>query len=163
MFDAADLAVFVDPDMPGYVSAMIDGQPVAGLSNSVRLTTPDGTSWRYEYDAMGRRIRRLRVLDGGKKPAPRAREADDWSLPDDAMSAPSAAPSPEPESASRCRSAIIRSSFSNTALKETSLRRFRMSRAFRGVPGRSTGLIWTRMVSLAVLSSISGVIVGLPE
>ena len=31
MFDAADLAVFVDPDMPCYVSAMIDGQPVAGL------------------------------------------------------------------------------------------------------------------------------------
>lgn len=30
-FDAADLSAFVDPDMPGYVSATIDGQPVAGL------------------------------------------------------------------------------------------------------------------------------------
>lgn len=31
MFDAADLAAFVDPDMPGYISATINGQPVGGL------------------------------------------------------------------------------------------------------------------------------------
>ena len=31
MFDAADLAAFVDPDMPGYVSATINGLPVGGL------------------------------------------------------------------------------------------------------------------------------------
>lgn len=30
-FDAADLAAFVDIDMPGYVSATVNGQPVAGL------------------------------------------------------------------------------------------------------------------------------------
>jgi hypothetical protein len=30
-FDAADLAAFVDPSMPGYVLATINGQPVAGL------------------------------------------------------------------------------------------------------------------------------------
>lgn len=31
MFDAADLAVFVDPDMPGYVLALINGQPIGAL------------------------------------------------------------------------------------------------------------------------------------
>lgn len=31
MFDAADLSVFVDPDMPGYVSATISATPVGGL------------------------------------------------------------------------------------------------------------------------------------
>jgi len=31
MFDAADLAVFVDADMPGYVSATVNGQRVNGL------------------------------------------------------------------------------------------------------------------------------------
>ncbi len=31
MFDAADLAAFVDPDMPGYISATINGLPVGGL------------------------------------------------------------------------------------------------------------------------------------
>jgi len=31
MFDAADLAAFVDPSMPGYVLASINGQPVGGL------------------------------------------------------------------------------------------------------------------------------------
>src|SRR6476619_4905556 len=63
-----------------------------------------------------------------------------------------------------CRSrAIIRNSFSRTLLKETSLRRFRMSRAVRGLSGRSTGLIWTRIVSLEVHSRTRGVIVGLPE
>jgi len=30
-FDAADLAAFVDPDMPGYALATIGGQPVPGL------------------------------------------------------------------------------------------------------------------------------------
>jgi hypothetical protein len=30
-FDAADLAAFIDPDMPGAVSAAIDGQTVVGL------------------------------------------------------------------------------------------------------------------------------------
>ena len=34
MFDAADLAAFVDPSMPGYVQALIDGQPVGGLFRS---------------------------------------------------------------------------------------------------------------------------------
>src|SRR5262245_3807303 len=37
--------------------------------------------------------------------------------------------------------AIMRSSFSSTALNETSLSRLRMSRAERGKPCRSTGLI----------------------
>ena len=38
-----------------------------------------------------------------------------------------------------------------------------MSRAERGVPGRSTGLICTRIVSLEEHSRTSGMIVGLPE
>jgi hypothetical protein len=38
-----------------------------------------------------------------------------------------------------------------------------MSRALRGVPGRSTGLIATRIVSTASHSRTSGVKVGLPE
>ncbi|WP_187794956.1 RHS repeat-associated core domain-containing protein [Paracoccus amoyensis] len=45
----------------------------------VRLTTPDGAVWRYEYDALGRRIRRMRVIDGGQT----TRSPDDWSVPDD--------------------------------------------------------------------------------
>ena len=45
------------------------------------------------------------------------------------------APSLSPGSATCRSSAIMRSSFSRTALKETSLRRLRMSRAERGVPG----------------------------
>jgi len=52
---------------------------------------------------------------------------------------------------------------SSTALNETSFSRFRMSRAVRGVPERSIGLICTRMVSCEVHSRISGVMVGLPE
>lgn len=43
----------------------------------VRLTAPDGSVWRYDYDALGRRIRRLRVINGGKP----ERDPDDWSLP----------------------------------------------------------------------------------
>ncbi len=31
----------------------------------VQLETPDGEIWRYGYDALGRRIRRLRVFEGG--------------------------------------------------------------------------------------------------
>ncbi|RNF34517.1 RHS repeat domain-containing protein [Paracoccus methylarcula] len=47
----------------------------------VRLRTPDGSVWRYEYDALGRRIRRLRVIEGGaKSPARQDRASDDWSL-----------------------------------------------------------------------------------
>jgi hypothetical protein len=57
----------------------------------------------------------------------------------------------------------MRSSFSSTALKETSFSRFRMSRAVRGVPGRSIGLICTRIVSCEVHSRTRGVMVGLPE
>lgn len=34
MFDAADLSAFVDPSMPGYVEALINGQPVGGLFRS---------------------------------------------------------------------------------------------------------------------------------
>ena len=37
------------------------------------------------------------------------------------------------------------------------------ARAVRGVPGRSTGLIWTRIVSFDLHSRTKGVIVGLPE
>src|ERR1700720_196425 len=63
-----------------------------------------------------------------------------------------------------CRSnAIMRNSFSRTELKETSLMRLRMSRAVFGVPGRSTGLICTRIVSCDLHSRTKGVIVGLPE
>ena len=57
----------------------------------------------------------------------------------------------------------MRNSFKSTALKETSFSRLRMSRAVRGVPGRSTGLIWTRIVSLDAHSRTKGVMVGLPE
>ncbi len=42
------------------------------------------------------------------------------------------------------------------------VRRLRISFAVRGMPGRSRGLICTRIVSCALLSRISGVIVGLP-
>jgi hypothetical protein len=53
-----------------------------------------------------------------------------------AQRAPSLLPGSE-----TCRStAIMRSSLSKVALKETSLTRLMMSRAERGVPGRSTGL-----------------------
>jgi hypothetical protein len=63
-----------------------------------------------------------------------------------------------------CRSsAIMRSSFSSTALKETSFSRFRIRRALRGVPGRSTGLMGTMIVSWERHSRTSGVMVGLPE
>ncbi|MDO5642384.1 MAG: RHS repeat-associated core domain-containing protein [Paracoccus sp. (in: a-proteobacteria)] len=31
----------------------------------IRLETPEGEVWRYEYDALDRRIRRLRILKGG--------------------------------------------------------------------------------------------------
>ena len=60
-----------------------------------------------------------------------------------------AAPSPLPGSATWRSSAIIRSSLIVAELNEISLRRLRISRAERGVPGRSTGLIGTMMVSLA--------------
>ena len=60
----------------------------------IRLVAPDGTIWRYDYDALGRRVRRLRVLEGGKR-ASRLRAADDWSLPAD--DGPESAPPPEPE------------------------------------------------------------------
>ena len=60
-------------------------------------------------------------------------------------------------------SAIMRSSFSSTALNDTSFRRFRMSRADCGTPGRSTGLMPTRIVSSDTHSCTSGVMVGLPE
>jgi hypothetical protein len=68
-----------------------------------------------------------------------------------------------PGSATRRSSAIMRSSFRVTALKEISFNRLRMSRAVRGVPGRSIGLMATRIVSLEVHSRTSGVMVGLPE
>ncbi|MFD2844190.1 RHS repeat domain-containing protein [Paracoccus cavernae] len=35
-------------------------------SRLVRLTTPDGAVWRYVYDALGRRIQRLKLIAGGK-------------------------------------------------------------------------------------------------
>ena len=60
------------------------------------------------------------------------------------------------------RIAIMRSSFSSVALKDTSLTRLMISRALRGVPGRSTGLTCTSTVSLDEHSRTSGVMVGLP-
>ena len=66
--------------------------------------------------------------------------------------------------AATCRnSAIMRSSFSSTALNETSFSRLRISRAERGILGCSTGLMATRIVSSETHSCTSGVIVGLPE
>ena len=63
-----------------------------------------------------------------------------------------------------CRSnAIMRSSFSRTALNATSLRRLSISLAARGVPLRSTGLIGTMIVSCELHSRTRGVMVGLPE
>lgn len=51
----------------------------------IRLRTPDGSVWRYEYDALGRRLRRLRVLEGGVISRARQNRApDDWSLPEGA-------------------------------------------------------------------------------
>src|SRR4029077_15754481 len=67
-----------------------------------------------------------------------------------------------PGSATFRNSAIIRSSFRSAELNETSFNRSRMSRAERGVPGRSTGLTATRSVSCDLHSRTSGVIVGLP-
>ena len=57
----------------------------------------------------------------------------------------------------------MRNSFKSVALKEISLRRFMMSPAERGVPGRSTGLMATMIVSDELHSRTSGVMVGLPE
>ena len=57
----------------------------------------------------------------------------------------------------------MRSSFNKGALKEISLRRFRISDAERGVPERSTGLICTKIVSRDWHSRTKGVIVGLPR
>src|SRR5215831_19741202 len=62
----------------------------------------------------------------------------------------------------RRSSAIIRSSLTNGELKEVSFTRFRMSRADLGVPGRWIGLICTKIVSLALHSRTSGVMVGFP-
>ena len=73
------------------------------------------------------------------------------------------APSPLPGSAACCSRPIMRSSLIVAELNEISLSRLRMSRAERGVPGRSIGLIGTMMVSLASHSRTSGVRVGLPE
>ena len=72
------------------------------------------------------------------------------------------APSPDPASATWRSNAIIRSSFISVALKDTSFRRLRISAAVRGVLRRTTGLIWTSIVSCALLSRTSGVMVGLP-
>ena len=73
------------------------------------------------------------------------------------------APSPVPGSATCRSSAIMRSSFSSGALNATSFRRLWISRAVFGVPGRSIGLICTRIVSCDAHSRTSGVMVGLPE
>ena len=51
----------------------------------------------------------------------------------------------------------MRSSFRTTALNDTSFRRFRISLALRGTPGRSIGLIGTRIVSCDLHSRTSGV------
>lgn len=40
-----------------------------GQNRLVQLETPEGETWRYGYDALGRRIRRLRVIEGSKKPS----------------------------------------------------------------------------------------------
>ena len=72
------------------------------------------------------------------------------------------APSPLPASTTWRSTAIIRSSFSSTALNETSFIRLAISRAVRGGSGRSTGLICTRKVSCDSHSRTSGVSVGLP-
>ncbi len=40
-----------------------------GLNQLRELITPSGVRWRYGYDAFGRRIRKLKVLDGGQTPA----------------------------------------------------------------------------------------------
>ena len=57
------------------------------------------------------------------------------------------APSPVPGSATWRSSAPACSSFSSTELKAISFSRLWISRAERGVPGRSIGLICTRIVS----------------
>ena len=73
------------------------------------------------------------------------------------------APSPVPGSAT-CRSnAAARNSLISVALKAISFRRLWISRAVFGVPGRSIGLICTRIVSDDEHSRISGVMEGLPE
>ncbi len=68
-----------------------------------------------------------------------------------------------PGSATWRSSAIILSSLSVTALKAISLILSRISRAERGVPGRSIGLMGTRIVSRELHSSTSGMMLGLPE
>ena len=73
------------------------------------------------------------------------------------------APSQLPGSATWRSNAIMRNSFSSTALNDTSFRRLRMSRAELGVPGLSTGLIGIRIVSCDRHSRTSGVMVGFPE
>src|SRR6476646_722939 len=72
------------------------------------------------------------------------------------------APSLLPGSETWRSTTIMRSSFSKVAWNETSLTRLTMSRALRGVPGRSTGFTCTRIVSLDAHSRIKGVMVGLP-
>ena len=73
------------------------------------------------------------------------------------------APSPVPGSAVRRSSAAARNSLISTAFKAISFRRLWISRAVFGVPGRSIGLICTRIVSDEEHSRISGDIDGLPE
>jgi hypothetical protein len=72
-------------------------------------------------------------------------------------------PSSDPGSAALRSSAAARSSLISTALNATSFTRFWISRAVRGMPGRSIGLICTRIVSEDEHSRISGTMVGLPE
>ena len=57
----------------------------------------------------------------------------------------------------------MRSSLTSAVLKETSFSRFKMSRAVRGVPARSIGLMAIRIVSFESHSRTSGVMVGVPE
>lgn len=42
----------------------------------VRLKTPTGEVWHYGYDALGRRIRRLKVINGGTADTAKGRRAD---------------------------------------------------------------------------------------
>lgn len=42
----------------------------------VQLETPSGEVWHYGYDALGRRIRRLRIVEGGKTRTDKQRRAD---------------------------------------------------------------------------------------
>ena len=69
MFDAADLDAFVDPSMPGYVLATIDGQLVGGLFReryAESFSIVCGTQTSFKVRATGSVAEGAVVVIGGR-------------------------------------------------------------------------------------------------